>query len=131
MLRVHSELSPTVENLALRVIGCCIAVHRELGPGLVEAAYLRAVRYELAESRIPYEYEKRYPIQYRGRPVYVHRLDLVVDGQIVLELKAVDALHPVHIAQLRSCLKVSKLRLGLLINFNVALLPQGLKRIVL
>jgi GxxExxY protein len=131
MLHQHADFDASVEDLVHRVIGCCIAVHQELGPGLVETAYARAVRLELAASNIPFESEKKYPIVYRGKPVYVHRLDLVVDQQVVVELKCVDSLHPVHHAQVRSCLKVSKLRLGLLINFNVAILPHGIKRIVL
>ena len=131
MLRKYSDFDPSLEDLAHRVIGCCIAVHCELGPGLIEQAYARAVRLELTASSIQFESEKRYPIVYRGKPVYVHHLDLVVDQQLLVELKCVDSLHPVHYAQVRSCLKVSKLRLGLLINFNVAVLPHGIKRIVL
>ena len=131
MLYKHSDLDAELEELAHRVIGCCIAVHRELGAGLVETAYARAVRLELAASKIPFESEKRYPIVYRGTRVYLHRLDLVVDQRMVVELKCVDCLHPVHHAQLRSCLKVSRLRLGLLVNFNVDVLKQGIKRIVL
>jgi GxxExxY protein len=131
MLYKHSDLAADLEDLAHRVIGCCIAVHRELGAGLIEAAYARAVRLELTASKIPFESEKKYPIVYRGTPVYVHSLDLVVDRQMVVELKCVDCLHPVHHAQLRSCLKISRLRLGLLVNFNVDVLKQGVKRIVL
>ena len=131
MLHKHSDFEPAFEELVHRVIGCCIAVHRELGPGLIEAAYARAVRVELMASNLSFESEKRYPIRYREKTVYVHRLDLVVERQMLVELKCVDSLHPVHHAQVRSCLKVSKLRLGLLVNFNVAVLPQGIKRIVL
>jgi GxxExxY protein len=131
MLHKHSDFNDDLEDLVHRVIGCCIAVHRELGPGLVEAAYARAVRSELTASNISFEFEKRYPILYRGTRIYVHHLDLVVNQQLVVELKCVDSLHPVHHAQLRSCLKVSKLRLGLLVNFNVAMLKQGIVRIVL
>jgi GxxExxY protein len=131
MLHKYSDFDDGLEDLVHRVIGCCIAVHRELGPGLIEAAYARAVRLELRTANVPFESEKRYPIVYRGTTVYVHHLDLVVDQQMVVELKCVDCLHPVHHAQLRSCLKVSKLRLGLLVNFNVAVLKQGIVRIVL
>jgi GxxExxY protein len=131
MLLKHHDLDDDVENLAFRVIGCCIKVHRELGPGLIEPAYARATRLELRASNIPFEYEKRYPILYQGIQVYVHRLDLVVDRKMIVEMKCVDVLHRVHEAQVRSCLKVSKLRLGLLINFNVAVLQHGIKRIVL
>jgi GxxExxY protein len=131
MLRIATSLDTATEELVHRVIGCCITVHRELGPGLVEAAYHRAVGIELETARIPFEREKPYPITYRGKPLYVHRLDLVVDARVLLELKAVDRLHPVHHAQVRSCLRVSKLKICLLINFNVAVLPEGIKRIVL
>ena len=106
-------------------------MHRDLGPGLIETAYARAVCVELTASNIPFESEKKFPIVYRGKPVHVHRLDLVVDRQLVVELKCVDCLHPVHHAQLRSFLTVENLRLGLLIIFNVAVLPQGIKRVVL
>ena len=131
MLYKHNDFEPAFEDLVHRVIGCCIAVHRELGPGLIEAAYARAVRLELTVAKISFESEKEYPIRYREQTVYVHRLDLVVESKLLVELKCVDSLHPVHHAQVRSCLKVSKLRLGLLVNFNVAVLPQGIKRIVL
>jgi GxxExxY protein len=87
MLRNHSDFDADLEDLAHRVIGCCIAVHRELGAGLVEAAYARAVRVELTASNISYESEKRYPIVYRGKPVYSHRLDLVIEQRLVVELK--------------------------------------------
>jgi GxxExxY protein len=131
MLRKHFDLDESLEDLAHRAIGCCVKVHCELGPGLIEKAYDRALRLELSASGIPYETEKKYPIVYRGKTVYFHRLDLVVDQKLLLELKCVDSLHAVHTAQVRSCLKVSSLRLGLLINFNVAILPHGIKRIVL
>lgn len=131
MLRNASPLDPHLEDLAHRTIGCCIAVHRELGPGLLEAIYQRAVGYELEANGISFERERQVPILYRGRRIYVHRLDLVVAGQLLLELKAVEHLHPVHRAQALSCLRASKLRLALLINFNVAVLPDGIRRIIL
>jgi GxxExxY protein len=107
MLRLPTRLEPALEDLVYRTIGCCIAVHRELGPGLMEKAYARALASELGSNNIPFEREKRLAITYRSVVVYVHRLDLVVGKQIVMELKAVDHLH------------------------NVALLPQGIARIVL
>src|SRR4026208_2604276 len=130
MLRKHFGLDPDLEDLAHRAIGCCVRVHCELGPGLIEKAYDRALRLELSASALPFETGKKNPIGYRGKTVYFHRLDLVVDQKLLLELKCVDSFHPVHTAQVRSCLKVSSLRLGLLINFNVAILPHGIKRIV-
>ena len=131
MLSIPSPFSAELEDLVHRTIGCCIAVHKALGPGLVEAAYNRAVCIELDSAHIRFEREKSYPIVYRGKQVYLHRLDLVVHGELLIELKAVDQIHPVHRAQVMSALRVSRLRLGLLINFNVPLLPQGIKRIVL
>jgi GxxExxY protein len=131
MLRVTTPLDDEAESLVRATIGCCIAVHRELGPGLLEAIYQRAVGHELAANRIPYERERSFPVAYRGHQIYVHRADMVIGGQILLELKAVESLHPVHRAQVLSCLRVTKLRVGLLINFNVAVLVGGLQRIVL
>jgi GxxExxY protein len=131
MLRIASPLTPTQEDLVHRMIGCCIAVHRELGPGLLERIYQCAVCIELETAGISFEREKPYPVVYRGKPLCLHRLDLVVSEEVVLELKAVDRLHPVRHAQVISALRVSKLRLGLLVNFNVATLPQGIRRIIL
>ena len=131
MLHVSSVLDTSTEDLIHRIIGCCITVHCELGPGLLEQVYHRAVGVELQHCGIPFEREKRFPVRYRGKPLYIHRLDLVVEGKVMLELKAVERLHPVHQAQVLSCLRISKLEVCLLINFNVAILPQGIKRIVL
>src|SRR5262245_19346307 len=131
MLRVVSKLDDATEHLIRRVIGCCINVHRELGPGLLEMIYQKAVALELESAGIPYEKEKRYPVQYRGKRLYIHRLDLVVGDRLVVELKAVERFHPVHHAQVLSCLRISQKKVCLLINFNVPVLPQGIKRIVL
>ncbi|HWK09892.1 MAG TPA: GxxExxY protein [Vicinamibacterales bacterium] len=131
MLRIPSRLDDDLERLIHRVIGCCIQVHKELGPGLLEVIYQRAVAYELQAVGIACEREKHYPISYRGHNLYVHCLDLVVEDRLVLELKAVERLHPVHAAQTISSLRASKLPIALLINFNVEMLRQGIRRIVL
>jgi GxxExxY protein len=131
MLRVPTRLDDATEALIHRAIGCCIAVHRDLGPGLLEEIYSRAVGVELQHCGIPFEREKRYPVFYRGQRLYVHRLDLVVDNKIMLEFKAVDRLAAVHVAQALSGLRISKLGMCLLVNFNVAVLPEGIKRVVL
>jgi GxxExxY protein len=131
MLRVQSPLDQNLERLIHRTIGCCIEVHRQLGPGLLEQIYQRAVELELSAAGIPFERQKSFPVTYRGRHIYVHRVDLVVHDCLVLELKAVERIHPVHEAQTLSSLRVSKLRVALLINFNVAILPHGIKRKVL
>jgi GxxExxY protein len=131
MLRIPSRLPVETEELITQTIGCCIEVHRALGPGLLESIYSQAVCIELAANGIPFEREKRYPVTYRDRFFCHQRLDIVVGGCIVLELKSIESLSPVHHAQVLSYLRVSRMPVGLLINFNVAVLPDGLKRIVL
>jgi GxxExxY protein len=131
MLRIPSRLDDDLEKLIHRIIGCCIEVHKQLGPGLLEVIYQRAVAYELQATGIRCEREKHYPVTYRGHNLYVHSLDIVVEDTIVLELKAVERLHPVHEAQTISSLRASKLPVALLINFNVEVLRQGIRRIVL
>src|SRR5262245_56104448 len=131
MLRVQSPLPEDLERIVERTIGCCIAVHRELGPGLLESIYVRATCLELEAAGVSFEAEKRIPVFYRDKFLCHQRLDIVVQEQLVLEIKCVERLHPVHHAQLLSYLKISGLRAGLLLNFNSAVLREGLKRIVL
>jgi len=114
------------------VIGAAIEVHRALGPGLLESAYEACLAYELTERDIPFERQKPIPILYKGVALDAgFRADLLVDGLVVVELKAVDALAPVHEAQVLTYLKLTGCKLGLLINFNVPVLKHGLKRLVL
>jgi GxxExxY protein len=120
-----------VEALIHQVIGCCIRVHSALGPGLLEKIYVKAVCLEFTACGLPFESEKRVDVLYRGTLLCQQRLDIVVDGLVLLEVKAIDRLAPVHLAQVLSYLRVSKLRVGLLLNFNVAVLPDGLRRVVL
>jgi GxxExxY protein len=131
MLRIRTPFSDELEALIHDVIGCCITVHRALGPGLIESIYARAVRLELKYAGIPFEGEKRIPVIYRRETLCHQTLDIVVAEQLVLELKAVDHLSPVHRAQVLCYLKVSRLPVALLINFNVPILQDGIKRIVL
>ena len=131
MLRIQSPLPDDLELIVERTIGCCIQVHRELGPGLLESIYVRAVCLELEASGMTFQHEQRIPVYYRAKLLCHQRLDIVVEKQIVLEIKCVERLHPVHHAQLLSYLKISGLRAGLLLNFNSAVLKDGLKRIVL
>jgi GxxExxY protein len=128
-LAVESILDDAVEQMIHRVIGCCIRVHRELGPGLLEGIYKRAVCLELEAEALPFEVEKRIPVLYRKQLLCYQRLDLIVSNQILIE--AVERLIPVHHAQVLSYLRVARLRVGLLMNFNVPVLPDGLRRIVL
>jgi GxxExxY protein len=131
MLRIASPRSEDLEHLVHDVIGCCVAVPRELGPGLLESVYASAVAIELQICGISFEVQKAVPVSYRGRPVWYQRLDVLVDSRVVLELKSVEQLHPIHVAQVISYLRVTRCRIGLLVNFNVPTLKQGVRRVVL
>jgi len=120
------------KDLTGQIIGAAIDVHRALGPGLLESAYQVCLARELALRGIPYEQEKPLPIEYKGvRLDCGYRLDFLVAGRAVVELKAVDALHPVHEAQLLTYLRLTGCKTGLLINSNVPVLKNGIKRMVL
>jgi len=120
------------DELSRRVIGCALEVHRELGPGLLESAYGQCLAHELTLKGIPFELQKAMPVDYKGVQIDCgYRVDLLVDGKIVLELKAVVAFEPIHEAQILTYMKLAKVRTGLLINFNVPLLRHGIQRFVL
>jgi len=129
-LNLVSTLPPDLEDLVQRVIGALIAVHRELGSGMSESEYAAAVRIEFSALGISFEAEKAFPVRYRGQLIGYHGLDLFVDGRVVVEIKSVESLHPVHVAQLVTYLRVSGARIGLLVNFNVPVLKQGLRRVI-
>jgi len=121
-----------VNEITEKIIGAAIAVHKELGPGLLESAYEACLVYELAQSGLKVESQKSLPVSYRGVQVDCgYRIDLLVEDQIILELKSVEKLEPIHEAQLLSYLKLSGYKIGLLINFNVSLLKNGVRRFVL
>jgi GxxExxY protein len=103
VLRIETPLSDELEDVVHRTIGCCIQVHKALGPGLPERAYKRAMCLELSAEGISFETEKRYSVFYRDQLMCEKRVDLVVEGQLVLEIKSVEQLANVHRAQLRSC----------------------------
>jgi len=120
-----------VNQLTEAIIGSAIRVHRHLGPGLLESTYEACLAFELVDQGLSVERQKELPVVYRDvRLDCGYRIDLLVERQIVVELKAVDQLHPIHTAQLLSYLKLADLRVGLLINFNVNKLTDGLKRIL-
>jgi GxxExxY protein len=131
MLRIQSSLPDDLERLAQEVIGACVTVHRELGPGLVESIYARAVVLEMTARSIPFESEKPVAVRYRGEVLCYQRLDLLIAGRLVLELKSVDRLDSIHVAQVLSYLRVAGVRLGLLVNFNVPILKYGIRRVIL
>ena len=109
-----------------------MAVHRELGPGLLESAYEACLAFELVERGLSVERQKALPVKYRGVNVDCgYRIDLLVEGKVIIELKAVERLEPIHEAQLLSYLKLSGCKVGLLINFNVKVLKSGIRRLVL
>ncbi len=113
------------------IIAAAIAVHRELGPGLLESAYEACLAYELAERGLAVERQKGLPVTYRGVNVDCgYRIDMLVEGSVVVELKAIEMLEPIHEAQLLSYLKLSGRQLGLLINFNVKMLKHGIRRMI-
>ena len=131
MIRVSSPLPPELELLTEKVIGCAVQVHRTLGPGFLESIYRNALCLEFQLNGISFEHEKSVVIRYAGFSVGVHRLDLLVDDAVVIELKAVAGLEAAHSAQVLSYLKATGLRVGLLMNFGAPILKSGLRRFVL
>lgn len=124
------EPSIHADMLAKAVIGAAIEVHRELGPGFSEAIYEEALAMELAIRNIPFERQKVCYVEYRSTRIGECRLDFLIDNELILELKAVEALAPIHTAQVLSYLKTTGYDLALLINFNVTSLKLGIKRII-
>jgi len=118
-------------DLTEKIIGAAIAVHKALGPGLLESVYEECMSVEMMLNGIPFERQKYLPIAYRGVQVAAtYRMDFLVDGKVVVDLKAIERLLPVHDAQLLTYLRLTGCRVGLLINFNVAILIDGIKRLV-
>ncbi|MCE4562989.1 GxxExxY protein [Maribellus sp. CM-23] len=118
-------------ELTGKIIQCAIEVHKALGPGLLESSYKECLFFELQEAGLKVEKEKALPLVYKDVKLDCgYRIDLLVEDQIVVELKSVETLNDVHMAQILTYLKLQKLRYGLLINFNVARLKDGLKRVV-
>ena len=119
-------------TLSNQIIGAALEVHRQLGPGLLESAYEECLAYELSLREIPFERQKPIPVVYKGiRLDCGFRVDLLVGGLVIVELKAVDLLMPIHQAQVLTYLKLTGCKLGLLINFNVLRLREGIRRVVL
>lgn len=120
------------DPLTFQLIGAAIEVHRELGPGLLESAYEECLCHELALRGLEFQRQVPLPVQYKGLKLDCgYRLDLLISGAVVLEIKAVDKLTAVHDAQLLTYLKIGGFTRGLLMNFNVPVMKEGIKRIVL
>ena len=130
MLRVQSPLSVDQERIVSQTIDCAFAVHRTLGPGFREKIYKRAYCLELDSRNLSFECEKPILVAYKQHQIPGQTVDLIVNGIVLVEMKTVPRLRPVHRAQVISYLKTLKLRVGLLINFNVPVLKDGLRRIV-
>jgi GxxExxY protein len=125
-------LFPAAHDLSDRVIGAAISVHRQLGPGLLESAYRHYLQFELTTRGIACASEVPIGISYKGVCLdEAYRIDLLVEGQLVVELKAVEKLTPIHTSQVVTYLKLGGFRSGLLLNFNVQVLKDGMKRVLL
>lgn len=132
MMRVFEPLPPDIEHLAKVVVDAAYKVHTTLGPGLLESVYEICLMHELGKREIPSERQVKLPILYDG----IHledglRIDLLVNRKLILEIKAVEEMNRIYKAQVLTYLKLAGLRLGLLINFNVALIKNGIERVIL
>ena len=120
------------DELSRQVIGCAIEVHRELGPGLLESTYEQCLAHELALNSIGFRLQHLQPVEYKGiRLDCGYRMDILVEDRLVLELKSVDEIKGIHQAQLLTYMKLAGVNTGLLINFNVTKLKNGIKRFIL
>ncbi len=127
----YEEPKPELDALAHKVIGAAIEVHRVLGAGFQESVYEQALCVELELRGIPFEQQHDLAVEYKGHEVGTGRIDILVGGALILELKAVDNLTGIHSAQVISYLKASGCKLGLLLNYNVYAMKDGIRRIVL
>jgi GxxExxY protein len=129
--KVFAEPPARADDIARRVIGAAIEVHKHLGPGFLESVYEEALAVELRLQRIPFVRQHSFGVIYKDHPVGVSRPDFYVEDELIVDVKTVEALLPLHTAQVISYLKVANKPLGLLINFKVAVLKQGIKRVVM
>jgi len=121
-----------INSITEKIIGCAIEVHKALGPGLLESAYEECLIYELQNAGLSVEQQKPVPVIYKEVKLdYGYRIDILVENTVVIELKTVDEFNPVHEAQVLTYMKFAEKKIGLLINFNVKLLKQGIKRYVI
>ena len=120
------------DELSKRVIGCAIEVHRNLGPGLLESTYRQCLACELSHENIPFQMEVPLPVRYKEMLLDCgYRIDLMVSGDLIVEIKSVETLLPIQHAQILTYLRLAKIPVGLLINFNLPKLQNGIKRFVL
>ena len=120
------------DELSGKIIGCVIEVHKNLGPGLLESAYERCLSYELTTKGLKHETQKELPIDYKNLKFDSgYRIDLLVENSVIVELKSCEKILPIHEAQILTYMKLAKVNIGLLINFNVIKVKDGIKRFVL
>lgn len=118
-------------EISKNIIGCAIDVHKELGPGLLESSYEECLYFELVQAGLNVQKQKALPLIYKNTKLDCgYRIDLLVENKVIVEIKSVDALNQIHLAQILTYLKLSNCKLGLLMNFNVLLLKSGIKRVV-
>ena len=128
----YKRIDPELNVLTNKILGLAINVHSNLGPGLLESAYKECLFYEIIQAGYIAEKEKALPLVYKEVKLDIgYRIDILVEGKLILEIKSVDALTDIHTSQVLTYLKLSGSRLGLLLNFNVQLLKNGIKRLVL
>jgi GxxExxY protein len=121
--------NPGDDDLSRRVIGLAIEVHRQLGPGLLESAYEECLCFELRRAAIPHVRQRKLPILYKGFELeYCYQIDIIADESLILEIKSVERISPVHEAQLLTYLRLSGIPIGLLLNFNAPILKDGIRR---
>jgi GxxExxY protein len=121
----------TENEISKILVDCAFKIHKELGPGLLESAYEECLYYELQQNGLSVEKQKQLPLVYKEVKLEIgYRIDLLVENKVIIEIKSVEALNDVHLAQILTYLKLSDCKLGLLINFNVALIKNGIKRVV-
>ena len=125
---MHTGLHATLTD---RIIACAIEVHRCLGPGLLESVYESALCVELEMRGLPFTRQAGVPLLYKGRLISEHRPDLVVDSAVIVEVKSVERLDPIHVAQVLTYLRVTGIRVGLLLNFKCAVMKHGIRRVIL
>ena len=129
--REFQEPDEDLDRIASVLVGAAVEVHRHLGPGFLESVYERSLCVELGLRAITFQRQVPVAVEYKGHPVGDGRLDLLVEDRLIVELKAVEALEPIHGVQLRSYLKATGRSLGILINFNVPVLLRGVRRVIL
>jgi GxxExxY protein len=120
-----------LSNITQRILSCAIEVHSNLGPGLLESVYEEALAHEFSLRGIEYVRQKEISLRYKGKDVGNHRIDYLVENEVIVELKAVETFHKIYEAQLLTYLRALDKRVGLLINFNVNRLKEGIKRLIL